>query len=313
MESQLVLYVNVDVAFLLNFLTDLAWLWATRSLAGLRTGFWRLALAAAAGAAASVWAFFPTGRWLATAPGVIGGTAVLLILAFCPCRLQQAVRAAAYFLFSGAVMAGAVLLLSARQGGPVGLPGSAPPDVPAALVAPGLLICLAGARYLWASARGRHRLARELYDLRVRIGPRELELPALLDTGNALRDPLTGTPVAVVELEALRDLLPPLVREAAGEGWSGLTRLPASWQARCRPLPFRAVGQPEGILLALVPDGLTVRRRGRRTGTWRAVRGLVALTREPLHPEGTYRALLPPPLTGMAEAEPGMAWEGETG
>jgi len=300
-EGDLVVAVNVDVAFALNCVTDLAWLWAAAGLAGLRPRGWRLALASSVGAAAAVWAYFPSGRWLASGAGAVLGTTVLLALAFLPCRLNQGVRLLAYFLFSGGAMAGTALLLGPRGAYPAEVAGSLPWQFPGGgLVAAGLLLCIAGARYLLVAVRERSRLARGLYSLRIRFGEGEVTVPALLDTGHALRDPLTGTSVAVVDADALQGLLPDGVLQAAGEGWEAIGGLPEGWLPRCRLVPFRAVGRPAGVLLAILPDDIALRGPG--ASEWSAVRALVGLSATPLHPDGIYRALVPPELAGEAGA-----------
>ncbi|HYF95026.1 MAG TPA: sigma-E processing peptidase SpoIIGA [Symbiobacteriaceae bacterium] len=280
--------VSVDVVFLANFAMDLVWLWVTASLAGLRAGRWRMAGAAAAGGLLAVWAWFDSGLWLRSPAGAAAGTLLLLAVAFAPCRLQQAGRLLGYFLLSGAAIAGTVSLVQLR------MPGAGlymPRAFAGGLVVGGLLLCALGARQLWQAAHGRALLVRGLWSLGVTIGGQSVTLPALVDTGNHLRDPLAGTPVAVVEAAALRQALPPDVYRAVAAGWEGLERLPGEWAARCRLVPYRAVGRPDGMLLALAPDQLTVTPPG--GGTGRAVPGLVGLSVSPLHPEGRYRALLP--------------------
>lgn len=294
------LVVNVDIAFLVNFVTNFAWLCSTAVLAGVRPRRWRLPLASAAGAAAAVWAYFPTGRWLTSAPGALAGSAALLLLAFCPCRVQQAMRAAAYFILSGGAMAGIAVLTSARQAGPEGAY-----RFPAMFVAPGIMLTLAGGRYLWEAVRERRQLARGLYRLQVQVGDRSVELPALLDTGNSLRDPLSGAPVTVVEAAALSALLPPAVLQAATRGWEGFDGLPGSWAARCKMVPFRAVGRPAGILLAFAPDRLRVMAPDGQD--WTEATGLLGLSAERLHPEEAYRALLAPRTIESGAEVPGSA------
>lgn len=306
--AQPVIYVNVDIAFALNFVTDFAWLSATASLAGLRPRWRRLGAAAAVGAVLGVWAYFESGRWLMTLPGALVGTVALLGLAFWPCRRALALRAGAYFIFSGGVMAGLVLLAGRPDSG---LPWGGVHEFPSTLVAAGLLICWVGARYLWAAARERVQLARGVYGLQVRMGQNTVELPALLDTGNGLKDPLSGAPIVVAEAWALEALVPASVREAAAAGWNGLDRLPGSWAARCRLVPFRAVGRPAGVLLAFAPDGLAIRAPGQ--ADWVEGRGLIGLAAERLHPEGVYQALLSPQLLGPLGEERGITWEDETG
>ncbi|HYG60062.1 MAG TPA: sigma-E processing peptidase SpoIIGA [Symbiobacteriaceae bacterium] len=275
-------YINVDVAFLLNFLADLVWLWATAALTGVPARRARLAAAAAVGAAAAVWGYFPTGRWLATPWGGMVGSAVILALALAPLKGRQAARAAACFILSGGAMAGGVVMATLWREGE---------GYPPATVAAGVMVAALGLRYLWVHARERSRQTRGLYGLRITIGGQAVTLPALLDTGNHLSDPLTSTPVAVVEAGRLKGLLPREVTGALKGGWEALERLPGSWAARCRLVPYRSVGQPEGMLLAVQPDEVAVQEPG--TDRWEPARGLIGLAGFPLHPEGLYGALLP--------------------
>jgi len=305
--TQPLIIVSLDIAFATNFVTDLAWLWATGTLAGSRVCPWRLGLASVVGAVAAVWAYFPDGRWLTSGPGALVGTVILLGLAFWPQRLGEALRVAAYFVLTGGAMAGVSMLISTRSA----LPGSPQSgEVSSGLVTAALVLTLVGARYLWESARDRSRLKHGLYRLRIRLGDRMVELPALLDTGNGLRDPISGTPVIVVEAAALTEVLPPVMRQAVGADWDSLDRLPGSWATRCRLVPYRAVGRSAGLMLALDPDQISI--QGPDDPTWFQVNGLLGLGAERLHPEGAYRALLSPPLIEGAVLSVNK-WKGETG
>lgn len=305
MEQQLVLQVNVDVVFALNFLVDVAWLLTAGVLAGVRPRLWRVALGAAAGSAAAVWVWFPTGRWLTSVPGLVVGTVVVLGVTFWPCRLRQALRVVGAALFGGAVMAGSYMLVGLRDHQP-----SSGASFSGALGGIGMLLCMGGGRYVWDALTTRARLARGAYSLRIRLGERSIETTALLDTGNSLRDPLSRLPVIVAEASVLANLLPEGVLAAVQAGWDGLDQLPAGWLSRCRLIPFRSVGQG-GMLLAFIPDEIWVRAPA--TARWVPVRAMVGIAGEPLHPGGAYRALLSAEVYQAGEGEPGITWKGETG
>lgn len=306
--------VNLEAAFAVNFVTNVIWLWATGRLAGVGIRPARLAGAAGVGAVAAVCAYFPAGGWLTSGVGLLLGTGALLLLAFWPAPRQRFMRACAYFLLSGGAMAGAVLLVGGHA--PVGAGidrfRMGPLPVESKLVAAGLLLMMLGARHLWEASRQRAGLAEGLWRLRVRMGAQEAELPALLDTGNSLADPLSGRAVVVVEAEALAPLLPPAVLQATAAGRPELDSLPDLWARRCRLIPYRAVCERTGMLLSVRPDGAWVRpARAPAGAAWRSVEVLIGLAAGPLHPEGLYRALLPPgPDEGW---DPANRWEGETG
>ena len=110
-------------------------------------------------------------------------------------------------------------------------------------------------------------------------GEKKLRLTALCDTGNTLTDPITGKPVLVVGAEVAQQLI-------------GLTR-----QQLCSPIaamrqvsvpglrliPYRSIGQPAGMLLALRIPSV-------RIGGWQGS-FLVAFAPEQLSSDGKFQAL----------------------
>ena len=109
------------------------------------------------------------------------------------------------------------------------------------------------------------------------LGEEKLELLALRDTGNTLRDPITGREVLVVgadvagELTGLtrEQLLAPVESVGALEG--------------LRLIPYRTVNNGSGFLLALrLQDVIIGKRRGN---------SLVAFAPEEISAEGAYQAL----------------------
>ena len=86
---------------------------------------------------------------------------------------------------------------------------------------------------------------------------RAVELCAMVDSGNLLRDPISGKSVIVADAERLRSILPPDLIRACNQ------KDPTQWLTthenakRARPIPTStATGQ--SLLLALVPDSLTL-------------------------------------------------------
>lgn len=107
----------------------------------------------------------------------------------------------------------------------------------------------------------------------------KLKLTAMRDTGNTLRDPITGDYVIIIGADAAIRL-------------TGLTKEqlenPISAMQTCkfsglRLIPYRSVGQNQGMLLALRIPCV-------RIGAWKGSR-LVAFSPRELGSKGTYQAL----------------------
>ncbi|NLI90762.1 MAG: sigma-E processing peptidase SpoIIGA [Peptococcaceae bacterium] len=125
---------------------------------------------------------------------------------------------------------------------------------------------------------------------------KSLSVKALLDTGNELRDPLTGAPVMIVEEEAVQHVLPEKIQEFLG-------------------LPWRENSNPWSYLWNDIEYGLQrmvfISAKGINGQTWlpairlgkvRIIQGemkwelpvTVALVQQVLNSEGKFQALLHP-------------------
>ena len=218
--------VYLDMVMLLNFLVDFLLILGTNRLTGYPPEGARAAGSSLLGSIYAAACLFPDFRFL----GNVLWRAVFLIL--------MAVLAFGWNL--GAVRRGAVfILLSMALGGIAG--GMQVRHFPA--------ICLC-AFLLWLLCRvgfAGNRGDKEYLPVELCWQGRTLRVLALRDTGNLLRDPITGEAVLVCGADVGEELLHlprNVFLEPAETLASGV--LPGA-----RLIPYRAVGQPGGMLLAL--------------------------------------------------------------
>lgn len=139
--------------------------------------------------------------------------------------------------------------------------------------------------------------------IEVRLGEVTLKLNALIDTGNRLRDPITGSPVILLEYSAVADALPERVRRAfmafdAGDfGLVSELLADSRWLSRFRVIPFVSVGEERGLLAGFRVDEVRVLGGPRATSSRNAVVGVLMRR---VSPEGAFAALLHPDI--LAEA-----------
>lgn len=128
--------------------------------------------------------------------------------------------------------------------------------------------------------------AMSIKQIELQMGQRQVLLPAMIDTGNLLRDPISGDPVVVVSARAIRPLFPDAkslsdpnrlpqgfrlmrVRTAAGCALMPLFRptkchvFRNGHSAPARALVAVAPGEYRGVQ-ALVPAALSIRWEGKR-------------------------------------------------
>jgi stage II sporulation protein GA (sporulation sigma-E factor processing peptidase) len=147
----------------------------------------------------------------------------------------------------------------------------------------------------------RRRLAEGFFrvPLAIQMGNKKVELEALLDTGNQLTDPVSRSPVVIVEYDSVCDFLPAELREVLENKFEpDFTAIGAKiedpqWAARLRLIPYRSLGKSGGLLVGFKPDAVEVVYGGRVVRVHRVV---VGIYRQRLSPEAKYNALLHPRL-----------------
>lgn len=249
--------VYVDVVMGLNFAVDFLLLLGTNRLAGYPPGTLRSAAAGALGGIYGGMCMMPGFRflgntlWRLVSLGLMGGIAFGFN--------RAAVRRVMLFVLLSMALGGIATGL-----GHGGL-------VPLVLSAGGLcLLCSVGFQ---------GKLGTAYVPVELLHNGKKICLMALRDTGNTLRDPVTGESVLVVGADTARELLG-LTRQQVA---SPVETMVSGKMSGLRLIPYRAVGQSCGMLLAVQLDRVKV--DGKEAGT------LVAFTAEGLGMDGEYQAL----------------------
>jgi stage II sporulation protein GA (sporulation sigma-E factor processing peptidase) len=217
--------IYLDLVFLLNFLVDFLLLLGTNRLAGFPTGWGRASLAALLGGVYAAGCLLPGFRFLGSTFWRMVMLSVLSLIAFGMNRSA---------FHRGAVF----VLLSMALGGIAS--GTDSRNFSAVICCGAVLwvLCRIGFRGQVGS--------REYVPVQLRLGEKSITRIALRDTGNTLKDPLTGEQVLVAGEDAAAELLGlsahqlrhPIETLAMGE----ITGL--------RLIPYHSVGNPAGMLLA---------------------------------------------------------------
>ena len=145
------------------------------------------------------------------------------------------------------------------------------------------------------------RLTKEnmLVHVKISFDNRAIDLSALIDTGNSLRDPLTNIPVMVVEFKALKELLPQEIKSifdgAQEDDLNYVTTIisKSKWFSRFRLIPFCSLGKENGMLIGFKPDFIEIGGEDDKRGVKNVI---VGIYNRSLSRNEKYKALLGPEL-----------------
>lgn len=104
-----------------------------------------------------------------------------------------------------------------------------------------------------------------IYRIAISIFERQIEIKALLDTGNLLKEPITGYPVMIVEKNCLKNFLPDeiinnLNKIIGGDTNEIISNIQLSkYISRFRMIPFSSVGKQNGLLLGIRSDKVIIK------------------------------------------------------
>lgn len=215
--------IYLDLVLMLNFLVDLLLILGTNRLCGFPAGIARSAAAAALGAFYAAGAMLPGFWFLGSAFWRMVFLTLMGMVAFGLHR--SAWKRTGIFLLLSMAMGGIAVGMDRR-----GIP---------ALLLSGVSVWLLSRIGFGGSVGGK-----EYIPVTVTEGDRTAMVIALKDTGNSLRDPVTGEQVLVMGPDAAGKLLN-LDGEDLRHPLDALQSHPG-----LRLIPYSAVGQPGGFLLA---------------------------------------------------------------
>ncbi|MGI5976580.1 MAG: sigma-E processing peptidase SpoIIGA [Candidatus Limivicinus sp.] len=234
--------IYIDDIFILNFATDYLLCLASAHVSGLRLKRGRYAAAAFIGAVYAAAAYLPGLEFL-TSPLMKFSAALLMSLAAYGGE-EHMFRCCAVFIAVSSAFGGFIWAISLAGGRPA-------LDMRSLLLA--FALCYGLLQLIFRARAG---LAdKKRLKAKISLGDRSCEFMLLSDSGNCLRDPITGRDVMVVCPHALE----PIFREDSKileldaveflSAASGLER----FKGKLRLIPYSAVGS-EGLLPAFVPD-----------------------------------------------------------
>ncbi len=99
--------------------------------------------------------------------------------------------------------------------------------------------------------------------VKIKLNGKEIVLDTMVDTGNMLKEPLTGNPVVVVEKTSLYDLMPKEILNnteliLGGDFGKIPENIKNEYISRLKIIPFSSLGKQNGMLIGIKPEKLYV-------------------------------------------------------
>jgi len=110
--------------------------------------------------------------------------------------------------------------------------------------------------------KGRLVKERTYADVKISMDGKETTVVGMVDTGNFLKDPLTGKPVLIISAKAAEKILPSdFVEEAVRPGDGSIISellMKSSYANRVRLIPYQSIGREKGFLIGIRPDSIRI-------------------------------------------------------
>lgn len=132
-----------------------------------------------------------------------------------------------------------------------------------------------------------------LCKVKIRLNGKEETVEAMVDTGNMLKEPITGTPVVVVERTSLYELLPKEILNNTESILGGdFEKIPEEIKKEYVPklklIPFASLGKQNGMLIGIKPEKIEVINEQ----TEEEKNAIIGIYNKSLTKKGEYKALI---------------------
>ena len=99
-----------------------------------------------------------------------------------------------------------------------------------------------------------------LYDIEIFYKNNKCNIKAILDTGNLLTEPITKTPVLIVEAQKLKNIIPEKILNNIEDVIYNSTfeKIDEEIKTRCSIIPFSSIGKNNGIIIGFRPDYIKI-------------------------------------------------------
>ena len=131
-------------------------------------------------------------------------------------------------------------------------------------------------------------------DIKIRLNGKEVQTKAMVDTGNFLKDPITGYPVIVVESTLLENIIPTELllnsEKIIGGDFKSVNKdIRDTYMNKLKLIPYTSLGKQNGMLLGIKADDIEIIKDEQKEIKQNVI---VGIYNKSLTKRGDYRALI---------------------
>ena len=133
--------------------------------------------------------------------------------------------------------------------------------------------------------------AKDMYcNIKIKLEDKEIKTKAMIDTGNLAKEPITNTPVVIVESSLLEEILPKNILNNIDNILAGkIENIEQNYISRLRCIPFSSLGKQNGMMLGIKADEILIEKEEERKISRNIIIGIYDKS---LTKRGEYRALV---------------------
>lgn len=288
--------IYLDIVFIENIIMNYIILYGTAIIAKIIPKHIRLILASTVGAVYAIIAYMSILKIYSNIILKVILSIVIVYIAFNPSNIKKTMKELLLFYLTSFVFGGAAFFLIyivkpqdiiIRNGVFV---GSYPLKIGFIGAILGFIVVITSFKTIKTKLSKKSLLC----NIKIKLQNKQIETIAMIDTGNLLKDPISNTPVIVVEHSLLYDILPKQILNNLENILGGeLENIPddvkEKYISKLKVIPFSSLGKQNGMLLGIKADEISIESEDENITNNNLIVGIYDKS---LTKRGEYRALV---------------------
>ena len=131
-------------------------------------------------------------------------------------------------------------------------------------------------------------------NIKIKLNNEEIKTKAMIDSGNMLKEPITGTPVIVVESTLLEGAIPHEIlknlEQIIGGDFNKIDEeIKKEYMTKLKLIPYSSLGKQNGMLLGIKPDFIEIQKE---ENFEKIENVIIGIYNKSLTKKGEYRVLV---------------------